>query len=141
MYFGICFKRTLQRWRHKFVFFNSWHSTLCRRLMFHLHITFNQFYCFAKFQCNCHSCTFYRPEQFSGTLVCEVGFIPQKKSKINAGLRFLFFPAPCKFQLKKLIIAVTMSSSVFLTSSFISVNNVRIFTLKMMLVASKLSLS
>ena len=48
----IWFKRTLQSWRHIFFFFNSWHRPLRRRLVFRTHITFNQFYCFAKCQCD-----------------------------------------------------------------------------------------
>ena len=46
------FRRILQRWRHNVFFINSWPCLLREGLIFRTHITFNQFYCFAKFQCH-----------------------------------------------------------------------------------------
>ena len=87
----IWFKRTLQSWRHNIFFFNSWHRPRRRRLIFRTHITFNQFYCFANFQCDdmvfVH---FTYQNSFQGLWSTKsVSFI--EKNKINTCLRFYLF--------------------------------------------------
>ena len=112
----------MQRWRHKFVFFNSWRCTLRRRLIFHTYITFNKFYCWTKFQCD-DIILVHFTDQNSFQGLCYIKLVSfakkkKKKKKLPQVWDFMFFATPCKFRLKKLITAVTMSSSVFLTSSF-----------------------
>ena len=109
--FRIWFERTLQRWRHKSVFINPWRWTLRRRLIFHTNITFNQFYCFAKFQSDDVIILYFTDQNsFKGLWsVKSVSFVEKKhRSEILS-----FSPRPANFNSKKIITAATVSLSVF----------------------------
>ena len=112
----VWFERNLQKWRHKFVFFNSFRCTLGRRLIFHTHITFNQYYCFTKFQCDDVILVHFTDQNsFQGLWSVKSVSFNNSKKRITQVWDFIFFATPWSFKLKKLITAVTMSLCVFLT--------------------------